>query len=140
MTNARSSHRSATALSIPSDAKNRNVRHCSEYLRRKFWVLTLAVVLAPLVVAQAPPRVTGVDPASGKVNDSVTVTGENLGKESVSSVFLSDDKTDYKAAVSDQAADKIVMKVPDVKPGNYNVSVQVGTRILIGPVKFTVLE
>jgi hypothetical protein len=74
------------------------------------------------------------------VNDSLTVSGEALGKDSVAAVFLSDDKTDYKAMILSQAADKIVMKVPQVKPGGYNVSIQVGTGILIEPVRFTVQE
>ena len=30
------------------------------------------------------------------------------------------------------------MKVPQVKPGGYNVSIQVGNGILIEPVRFTV--
>ena len=68
----------------------------------------------------------------------MTVTGENLAKDTVSGVFLSDDKTDYKAVITDQAVDKIVMKVPQVTPGSYNVSIQVGNKILIEPVKFTV--
>jgi len=55
-------------------------------------------------------------------------------------LFLSDDKTDYKATLVEQAADKIVMKVPQVKPGDYDVSIQVGTRILNEPVRFMVRE
>src|SRR6202140_4042031 len=91
----------------------------------KRWVFLAAVILfASLAVAQNAPQVTGVDPASGKVNDTLTVAGNNLGKESVSSVFLSDDKNDYKATITDQSADKITVKVPQVKPGDYNISVQ----------------
>jgi len=77
-------------------------------------------------------------PSSGKVNDSVTLTGVNLGKGSVSDVFLSDDKDDYKATIVEQADQRIVMKVPQVKPGNYNVSVEAADKILIMPVRFTV--
>jgi hypothetical protein len=103
------------------------------------WVFLAGVILsASLAVAQNAPQVTGVDPASGKVNDTVTVSGNNLGKDSVSSVFLSDDKNDYKAAITDQSADKIMMKVPQVKPGDYNISVQVGDKLFIKPVKFKV--
>jgi len=103
-------------------------------------LLAATVLLASLVFAQGSPGVTGVDPSSGKVNDNVTLMGENLGKGSVSAVFLSDDKTDYKATLVEQAADKIVMKVPPVKPGDYNISTQVGTRVLIEPVRFKVRE
>ena len=107
---------------------------------RRAILVAAAVLLSPIVFAQGNPQVTSVDPTSGKVNDAVTIAGENLGKETVVAVYLSDDKNDYKAAVQEQSADKIVMKVPQVKPGSYNVSVQVGTNILIKPVRFTVQE
>lgn len=97
-----------------------------------------AFFFVSLGFAQNAPKVTGVDPTTGKVNDSITVSGANLAKDSVVAVFLSDDKTDFKATIVNQAADKIVMKVPQVKPGGYNVSIQVGNGILIEPVRFTV--
>lgn len=116
-------------------------RSLSSFRRSGFKGLLLAVMLfSPLVSAQGTPKVTGVDPASGKVNDSVTIMGESLDKGSVVGVFLSDDKMDYKATIVNQAADKIVMKVPQVKPGGYNVSIQVGNGILIEPVRFTVQQ
>jgi hypothetical protein len=109
-----------------------------------FSLLASAALLAILVlptrslVAQGTPRVTTVDPDSGKANDTVTLTGERLEKSHVSAVFLSDDKDDFKASVVSQAADKIVIKVPGVKPGNYNVSIQSGDAIFIQPIRFTV--
>ena len=107
----------------------------------KRWVTLAGVILvSSLAVAQNAPQVTGVDPASGKVNDTVTVSGNNLGKGSVSSVFLSDDKLDFKAAIVDQRDDKITVKVPQVKAGDYNVSIQVGDKLFIKPVKFKVQE
>jgi hypothetical protein len=84
------------------------------------------------------PSMTSVDPTSGKVNDSITVTGTKLGKPGVSAVFLSDDKNDYKATIVEQNDTKIVMKVPEVKAGSYNVSYQKGTSIFIQPIRFTV--
>ena len=106
---------------------------------RKIWLVLAAVILlSALTSAQNAPQVTGVDPATGKVNDTVTVSGDNLGKASVSAVFLSDDKNDYKATIVEQADDKIQMKVPQVKPGPYNISIQVGDKLFIKPVKFTV--
>jgi len=100
----------------------------------------VALLALPLraVLAQNTPSFTTVDPISGKVNDQITVTGENLGKASVSAVFLSDDKNDYKATIVEQSDTKIVMKVPQVKPGSYNVSYQKGNSIYIQPVRFTV--
>jgi hypothetical protein len=98
------------------------------------------MLAALLLVAQDSPHIAGVDPSSRKANDSVTVMGTNLGKANVSAVFLSDDKSDYKATVVEHADDKIVMKVPRVKAGGYNVSIQEGDRIIIMPVHFKVEE
>lgn len=107
---------------------------------RRFVLLAAAIFLAPLLLAQDNPQVTTMDPTSGKVNDSVTLTGENLGKGNVVAVFLSDDKDDFKATIVEQSNEKIVMKVPQVKSGSYNLSVQVGDKILIKPIRFTVEE
>jgi|ERR1700722_8059361 IPT/TIG domain len=105
----------------------------------KAWMILIGLVFfATLAVAQGAPQITAIDPANGKVNDTVTVSGTDLGKATVSSVFLSDDKMDYKAAIVDQSDDKITVKVPQVKPGDYNVSIQVGDKLFIKPVKFKV--
>jgi hypothetical protein len=121
-----------------SNSRNTNNTYRSRGLRTR-WVIVAGVILfSSLAVAQNAPQVTGVDPASGKVSDTVTVSGSNLGKGSVSSVYLSDDKNDYKATIVEQSDDKITMKVPQVKPGDYNVSVQVGDKLFIKPVKFKV--
>jgi hypothetical protein len=107
-------------------------------MSRYIALLIAMVFLTPFVLAQGSPKVTSVDPAMGKVNDTVSVIGENLGKGSVSAVFLSDDKNDSKASVVDQAAEKITIKVPQVKAGSYNISIQTGDKIMILPVRFEV--
>jgi hypothetical protein len=107
-----------------------------KYMR--FVVVGGAILLASLAFAQGTPRVTSVEPSSGKVNDNVTATGVNLGKSTVSGAFLSDDKNDYNATLVEQAEGKIVIKVPQVKAGDYHVSLQVGNNIYIQPVRFTV--
>jgi len=101
-------------------------------------LLCAGVLLAQGIFAQASPHVKSVEPAAGKVNDAVTLTGANLGKDVVAAVFLSDDAEDHKAALVEQAAEKIVLKVPDVKPGPYNIAIQVGDKILILPMRFHV--
>jgi IPT/TIG domain len=107
----------------------------------KRWIFFFGVLLlATIAVAQNSPQVTGVDPAAGKVNDSVAVSGSNIGKEAVSAVYFSDDKNDYRATVVDQSDDKITLKVPQVKAGDYNISIQVGDKLFIKPVKFKVQE
>jgi hypothetical protein len=110
-------------------------------LYRLLALTAFAVLLAlplGLTLAQSSPSVKAVDPTSGKVNDSISLEGENLGKTIVSAVYLSDDKSDYKAVIIQQANDKIVLKIPQVKPGDYNVSIQAGAAIYIQPVRFTV--
>jgi hypothetical protein len=116
------------------------VRHRSKNTFGILCLLAATALLAQLVVAQARPKVTAVDPPEGKVGDNVTLTGETLGKDGVSAVFLSDDATDHKAVVVEQSAQKIVMKVPQLKAGSYNVSIQVGDQIFVLPLRFSVQE
>src|ERR1019366_3731863 len=104
-------------LSLPGTKEGKG-RYRNKNTRRRLMFLA-AVLLAPLIFAQGVPQLTAIEPSSGKVNETVTIKGENLGKDSVSSVFLSDDKNDYKATIVEQAAEQIVVKVPQVKPGDY---------------------
>lgn len=120
---------------------------CARSARAPISALLLATIAAVIfafallpATAQTNSRITAVDPTSGKVNDTVTVTGDSLGKTVVSGVFLSDDTNDHKATIVDQEASKIVFKVPQVKAGDYNVSIQVGSSLLIQPVRFTVQD
>jgi hypothetical protein len=112
------------------------------YLQAGFAFLAAATLLAlpanRLFAQSGSPSVANVDPASGKAGDTVTIAGANLAKPAVAAVFLSDDKSDYKAVVVEQNAEKIVIKIPQVKQGGYNVSFQEGTAIFILPVHFTV--
>lgn len=138
MANVRGTHSGLSGrLRTPNRRESRR-RHPTGGTPGTWLFLAAMIFLARLALAQGKPQVTTVDPVSGKVNDSVTLTGENLGKESVSAVFLSDDNTDYKATVMEQAGGKIVMKVPQVKPGDYHVSIQVGDKIFILPLRFKV--
>jgi hypothetical protein len=102
------------------------VRHRSRNAFRIPCLLAAAVLLAQLVVAQARPKVTAVDPQAGK--------------DGVSAVFLSDDTTDHKAVIVEQSAEKIVMKVPQLKAGSYNIGIQVGDQIFVLPLRFNVQE
>ena len=110
-------------------------------MSKLFYRLGLVTLLfAAVALAQAGPKLTAVEPAAGKVGVSCTITGENLGKDSVEGVLLSDDQKDYPAEVIEQTPAKVVMKIPQVKAGGYNVSVKVGNNIYIQPIRFTVEE
>jgi len=107
----------------------------------KRWALLAGlIVLGSFAIAQNAPQITSLDPTEGKVNDTIVVSGSNLGKESVTSVYLSDDKNDFKATIVDQSDAKITVKVPQVKAGSYNVSLEVGNKLFIKPIKFKVDE
>lgn len=138
MTKVPASHSGLRTLPAAGGARKASSRFRDRWIHVSLGILLGVAFAASLGFAQGGPKVTGVDPATGKVNDSVTIMGENLGRASVSAVFLSDDKNDFKATLVNQASEKIVIKIPQVKPGGYNVSIQVGTEILIEPVRFTV--
>ncbi len=105
-----------------------------------FLIVVMLGVFATVVCSQGSPRVTGVAPTAAKIGANVTVQGENLGKTNVVAVFVSNSSDDFPATVVEQTDAKIVIKVPKVKPGDYNVSIQVKTDILIQPIRLTVQE
>lgn len=107
---------------------------------KRWTFLAGLLVCASVAIAQNAPQITSVDPSEGKVNDTVVVSGSNLGKDAVASVYLSDDKNDFKATIVDQSDAKITVKVPQVKAGNYNVSLEVGNKLFIKPIRFKVDE
>lgn len=133
--------RSACGQGLGNPSAHSRLNITKKLDRRKWtrWTLLAGViVLAGGAIAQNAPQITAIDPTSGKVNDTMIVSGSNLGKDSVASVYLSDDKNDYKATIVDQGDAKITVKVPQVKPGDYNVSLEVGNKLFIKPIKFKV--
>ncbi len=107
---------------------------------RKLSMLAVLFLSATLLCSQSAPKLTGIDPESGKVGASIIVTGENIGKGTVIAIFLSDANNDYRASMVEQAPEKIVMKIPQVKAGRYNIAIQVKNEIFIQPVHVTVEE
>ena len=73
--------------------------------------LLLAASLAAWA-QQAMPRMTSVDPMNGKAGDIIAVTGENLQKDTVTKVFLTDGKNDTPVEVTEQTATTIKFKIP----------------------------
>lgn len=86
-------------------------------------VLLLALVFTPALSAkdpQATPLMRSVEPATAKAGDVVTVTGDNLSKEIVLEVYLTDRTDKAKAIVVSQTNTEIKLKVPaTIKPGKY---------------------
>ncbi|HTS24837.1 MAG TPA: IPT/TIG domain-containing protein [Bryobacteraceae bacterium] len=80
----------------------------------------ISILVAASFVAYAEsPRITAVDPQNGKVGDVITITGENLQKDSVAKVYLTDGTNDIQVdAITEQTATSIKFKIPDkAKPG-----------------------
>jgi hypothetical protein len=84
--------------------------------------MKLSLFVAFLVAASftayaqsATPRMSSVDPDSGKRGDLITITGENLGKNMVAKVYLTDGgdgKNDVEVQVTEQTDTTIKFKIP----------------------------
>ena len=105
--------------------------------------LAALLIISFMLSAQAIfPRMTSVDPATAKVGAEVTVGGENLDKDNVSKVYLTDGGKDTEVPVTQQAAASIKIKIPDsVKPGRFTLTVLTSAkpqRLIEQPVKLVV--
>jgi len=87
--------------------------------------LLLALVLTSFFAWAAAPRLTSVKPSGGHAGDMLVVSGQNLGPDSVTRLFLTDGTNDHRAKMEEQKAESILFAVPDkVKPGYYRLMVQ----------------
>jgi hypothetical protein len=113
--------------------------------------MRLSFVVAFLVAAsfvsygqQAMPRMASVEPDSGKVGDVIVVTGENLQKDAVAKLFLTDGKNDTPVEIVEQTATTIKFKIP-AKAANGRLALMVLTvgkdaKYIEQPVKVSVGE
>ena len=108
-------------------------------------VIALLSCLWMLSAQTSFPRMRTVDPMTAKVGDVVTAAGENLDKNKVAELFLTDNKSDFKVQISEQSATAIKFTVPDsVKAGRFGLVIRTpGTRAnpvkdYVQPVKMTV--
>jgi dihydrodipicolinate reductase len=72
--------------------------------------LFLAMGLAAF--AQSVPKMSAVDPGTGRAGDEITVTGENLEKAQVAKVYLTDQKNDVLVDLTEQTATSLKFKIP----------------------------
>jgi hypothetical protein len=84
-----------------------------------------------------------VEPDSGKAGEVMEIQGENLDKDSVAGLYLSDDNGDVKVAILQQTASSIRFRIPaSMKPGRFSITVLTTdkpARLIEEPVKITVL-
>jgi len=81
-------------------------------MKLSFVVLAVVATLAVVYAQQAMPRMSTVEPGNGKVGDVITVAGENLQKDAVSKVYLTDGKIDTEVQIMEQTPTAIKFKIP----------------------------
>lgn len=107
------------------------------------FVVPLLIAAGISAFGQAMPRMSTVDPASGKKGDVVAVTGENLDKDNVAKVFLTDGKNDTPVEVTEQTATSIKFKIPTAKAGRLALMILTAgkePKYIEQPVKVTIEE
>jgi hypothetical protein len=111
-------------------------------MKRLVCTVLFGALLAIAVTAadSKSPRLTSVEPDSGKVGDAATAKGENLGKDVVADLYLTDGKNDVKVIITDHSADSITFKVPQIKAGRYRLMTGSKTAMIEQPVVFEVNE
>ena len=90
---------------------------------------------------EAMPRMSSVDPSSGKAGDVVAVTGENLDKANVDKVYLIDDKNDLVCEITGQTATEIKFKIPAKATGRMALMILTTgkePKQIVQPVKVTI--
>lgn len=107
------------------------------------FVVSILLAASLAAYAQQPmPRMTTVDPGNGKIGDVITVAGENLQKEQVAKVYLTDGKNDLLVQIAEQAPSSIKFKIPEkVSPGRFSLMILTTgkePKLIEQPVKLTV--
>jgi hypothetical protein len=74
------------------------------------FVATIATLV--LCAQEAMPRMSSIEPGTGKTGDVVAITGENLDKDNVGKVYLTDGKNDLVCEITGQTATEIKIKIP----------------------------
>jgi hypothetical protein len=111
-------------------------------MKRSISALLIACFCCSVLLAAdtKSPRVTAVEPDTGKVGDVATAKGENLSKDVVADLYLTDGKNDVKVEITERAADSIKFKVPKINPGRYRLMTASKTAMIEQPVVFEVAE
>jgi len=81
------------------------------------FVLSAAVIDEPV---RPTPLVRTLAPSPAKPGNTLVATGQNLGKELVASVYLTQGDATFQVEITSQTPDTIKMKLPaNLKPGRF---------------------
>ena len=110
-----------------------------------YFAISFLVAAGIVAIAkQAMPRMASVEPQNGKSGDVLVVTGENLQKDTVTKLYLTDGTIDTPVEITEQTATAIKFKIPaKAKPGRLALMVLTGgkePKLIEQPVKVTVDE
>ena len=105
--------------------------------------LLLFLSISLTLSAQATyPNITKVAPDTAKAGAVLGISGENLDKDLVAEIYLTDGKTDIKLEIIEQAATALKVRVPDpVKTGRFSLMILTTTKpaqFFQMPVKVTI--
>ena len=76
------------------------------------FIVFVAAALCVVFAQQSMPRMSTVEPGNGKTGDVITVAGENLQKDLVAKVYLTDGKIDTEVQITEQSPTSIKFKIP----------------------------
>jgi hypothetical protein len=110
-------------------------------MRHSFIVILLVAVCVAALAQQSMPRMTSCDPGNGKSGDVIVVVGENLTKDAVAKVYLTDGKNDIEVQVTEQTATSLKFKVPAKAKGRLALMIETSgkdAKQIEQPVKLTV--
>ncbi len=112
-------------------------------MRLSFVVLVVAAIVLVAFAQQPMPRMATVEPDAGKTGDVITVTGENLAKELVAKVYLTDGTHDLQVEILEQTATAIKFKIPAKAAGRLALMVLTSgkdAKLMEQPVKVQIDE
>ena len=107
---------------------------------RKSFIVCLLLAAASWA-QEAMPRMSSVEPGTGKQGDVVAITGENLDKPNVAKVYLTNGKDDLECSITGQTATEIKIKIPVKATGRMALMILTGgkePKLIEQPVKFQI--
>ena len=118
------------------------LRRKGRFKMRMSSVVLLLVVAGIAAYAQTvSPRMTSVEPMNGKAGDVIAVSGENLTKDNVAKVYLTDGKNDLLCEVREQTATVLKIVVPAKASGKMSLMILTAEKepkFVEQPVKVTI--
>jgi hypothetical protein len=112
-------------------------------MKLSFVIAILAAVSFAAFAQQAMPRMVSVEPGNGKAGDVLAVAGENLQKDTVAKVYLTDGKNDIEVTITEQTDKEIKFKIPAKATGRLALMVLTAgkeAKLIEQPVKVQIDE